>query len=407
MAIRPLIILFCGFLWLTLLGMHAVPALLPTFVAVWSLSNTEAGWLAGISYLTYMLGVAFVGVTDRIDARRLLILGALINAVGYGGMGLVDDYLGALFFRALQGLGFAWTYLPGVKAISDRIAGPDKGRATSIYVSSFAIGSSFSVLIAAEIGAAFGWQWAFGLPALSNLAAAALIWRLLPPVRLAFAARPRRLLPNFRPVLRNRPALGFIIGSFAHNFELIAVRSWTVAFLTWAVVARPDLAGGLPVPLVATLLILIGVPTSIAGGEAGHRIGHARAVFLTMTASALAALLVGFSAAWPIWAFAGLILTHNLLLLADSGTLNAGAINAAEPAERGNTVAAFGVAAAAGGLAGPVLFGVILDHTGGGGEPQSWGWAFASLGLIMLVGAAAVRALSWSRYGSDEPPARP
>ncbi|MDP7546378.1 MAG: hypothetical protein QGF20_03715 [Alphaproteobacteria bacterium] len=50
---RRLLILMCTFLGLTLLGMHAVPALLPLFVEMWSLSNTEAGWIAGIPYLTY------------------------------------------------------------------------------------------------------------------------------------------------------------------------------------------------------------------------------------------------------------------------------------------------------------------------------------------------------------------
>ena len=397
MPTSRLIVLMCAFLALTLLGMHAVPALLPLFVEIWSLSNTEAGWIAGIPYLTYMIGVAFVGVTDRIDARKMLILGALINVVGYGGMGLADGFWSALFFRILQGLGFAWTYMPGVKAISDRIAGGDRGRASSIYVSSFAVGSSVSLLLAAEIAAAFGWQWAFVVPALSNLVAAAMMWALLPAVVPEFADRPLKIIPDFRPVFANRPALGFVIGSFAHNFELLALRAWTVTFLTWVVAARADVPADFNVPLVAMLLILIGVPTSVAGGEFGHRSGHARSAFAVMVASALIALLVGFSAAWPIWLFAGLVLAHNLFVLADSATLNAGALNAAASDQRGNTVAAFGTAAAAGGLIGPVLIGVILDVTGGGESAASWGFAFASLGIVMLSGALAVRLLSWRR----------
>ncbi|MFP6746281.1 MAG: MFS transporter, partial [Alphaproteobacteria bacterium] len=289
MPMGRLIVLMCAFLGLTLLGMHAVPALLPLFVDLWSLSNTEAGWLAGIPYLTYLIGVSFVGITDRIDARRLLILGACINVLGYGGMGFADGFWSALAFRTLQGLGLAWTFLPGVKAIADRVAGGDKGRASSIYVSSFAICSSFSLVIAAEITDAFGWQWAFALPAIGNLMAAALILLLLPPA--APAKRPQtpfKIIPDFRPVLRNRVVLGYVIASFSHNFELLGVRAWTVTFLTWAVAMRGDIPLDFNIPLVATLLILIGVPTSMAGGEWGHRIGHARAAFLVMAASALA-----------------------------------------------------------------------------------------------------------------------
>jgi hypothetical protein len=42
-----------------------------------------------------------------------------------------------------------------------------------------------------------------------------------------------------------------------------------------------------------------------------------------------------------------------------------------------------------------VLFGVILDHTGGGQSAGSWGWAFASLGAVILAGAIMVGLLSW------------
>jgi MFS family permease len=398
MPMRPLIILMCTFLGLTLLGMHAVPALLPLFVEMWSLSNTEAGWIAGIPYLAYLIGVSFIGITDRIDARRLLILGAIVNIIGYGGMGFADGFWSAMFFRTLQGLGFAWTHLPGVKAISDRVPGENKARATSIYISSFAVCSSFSLLLAAETKDAFGWEWAFVLPACSNLIAAALILFLLPPAAPEgpVGARPHlRIIPHFRPVLRNRAALGYIIGAFAHHFELLGTRAWTVAFLTWVVAVRPDIPAGFNVPLVATLLILIGVPTSMAGGEFGHRVGYARAAFLVMAASALAALFVGFSATWSLWVLAGLVLLHNCFVLADSGMLNGGAVNASDPAQRGNTVAVYGIAAAAGGLIGPVLFGVILDHTGGGQSAGSWGWAFASLGAVILAGAIMVGLLSW------------
>ena len=398
-----LIILMCSFLGLTLFGMHAVPALLPQFVDMWSLSNTEAGWIAGIPYLANLFGVAFIGITDRVDARRLLILGAIINVIGYGGMGLAAGFWSALSFRILQGLGYAWTYLPGVKAIADRISGEGKGRAASIYVSSFAVCSSLSLLAAAETRDAFGWEWAFVLPAITNLIAAGLILFLLPPVEPEGAASRGagdtpaglRFIPDFALVVRNRAAFGYIIASFAHHFELLAVRGWTVAFLTWVVAVRPEMPAGFNVPLVATLLILIGVPTSMAGGEAGHRAGYARAAFLVMTASAIGALFVGFSAAWSLWLLAGFVLLHNLFVLADSGVLNAGAVTASDPAQRGNTVAVYGVAAGAGGLSGPVLFGVILDHTGNGQTADSWGWAFAATGAVILAGAIAVRLLSW------------
>jgi len=398
MSFNQLIILMCAFLWLTLLGMHSVPAMLPLFTDLWSLNYTEAGWLAGMNYLTYLFGVAFVGITDRIDAKRLLIIGALLNVAGYGGMGLADGFWSALFFRGVQGLGFAWTYMPGIKAMSDRIPGGAKGRAAAIYVSSFAIGSGVSVWIAAEVAVAYGWQSAFIIPAISNILAAGLLYWFLPPVSLPNAnGTIRKLLPDFRPVFRNRASVGYVIGSFAHNFELQGIRSWTVTFLTWAAMTQPDVPVTVNTALAAMVLILIGVPSSFVGAEFGHRIGYARTSYLAMILSGAFALTVGFAVAWPIWVFVGILVAHNLLVLVDSGTLNGGAVNTADPAQRGNTVAAFGTASAAGGLLGPVLLGYILDATGGGQSPESWGTAFALLGGVILIGGVAVRILSQPR----------
>lgn len=394
MPFRRLVILMCAFLWLTLLGMHSVPAMLPLFTKMWGLNYTEAGWLAGINYLTYFFGVVFIGITDRVDARRLLIIGALCNVIGYGGMGLADGFWSALFFRGIQGLGFAWTYMPGIKAMSDRIPGDAKGRAAAIYVSSFAVGSGVSVWIAAEVATAFGWQWAFVIPAISNILAAGLLLQCLPPVDLGKSGEPRKLLPDFRPVFRNRASVGYVIGVFAHNFELQGIRSWTVTFLVWAAAAQPDIPIDFNAALAAMVLILIGVPSSFVGAEFGHRIGYARTSFIAMVISAVFAVAVGYSAAWPIWAFIALIVGHNLMVLVDSGTINGGAVDTADPAQRGNTVAAIGAASAAGGLVGPVLLGYILDVTGGGQSVESWGMAFAVLGIVILGGGIAVRVLA-------------
>ena len=65
----------------------AFPALLPTFQAEWKLSNTQAGWISAAYYAGYMILVPLLSsITDRIDARRIMGLGALfgvLTAVGY------------------------------------------------------------------------------------------------------------------------------------------------------------------------------------------------------------------------------------------------------------------------------------------------------------------------------------
>src|SRR3546814_7755836 len=58
---------------LALLAATTFPALLPTFLAEWRMSNTEAGWISGIYYGGYVAAVpVLTGLTDRMDARRIL-----------------------------------------------------------------------------------------------------------------------------------------------------------------------------------------------------------------------------------------------------------------------------------------------------------------------------------------------
>ena len=389
MSPNRLVLLMCAFLGLNLLGMHATATLLPQFIEMWQLSGVEAGWLNGILGLTSTLAIPLLTFTDRIDARRFMLWGAWANVVGFLGFALfADGFWSALAFRGIQGLGFAGTYMVGVKAISDRIADKDRPKATSRYISSFPICASASVVIAAELAGAFGWQAAYVLPAISAFAAFLLVLFLLKPVEPE--AGPPRSLFDIGPVVRNKPVLGFGFGAFMHAVELLGVRSWSVAFYVFAAAQYDDFDVLWAIPLATTLLILMGSPTSFTGGDAGAKWGYARVTAGLMIVSGVFSLFVGFAAAWPLWILLVLILGHNLFVLADSGVVNAGAIASAAPGSRGMLIMFMALANAAGGLVGPVLFGVVLDATGGPQSITGWGWAYASLGFAVISGGAVV-----------------
>jgi len=64
----------CGAEILGLAGYSIVPALLPQFIEVWSLTYTQAGWLAGIVSAGYVLAVIpLVSLTDRLPARQIYL----------------------------------------------------------------------------------------------------------------------------------------------------------------------------------------------------------------------------------------------------------------------------------------------------------------------------------------------
>jgi predicted MFS family arabinose efflux permease len=68
----PIVAAICAAEILGLAGFSIIPALLPQFIDAWSLTNTQAGWLAGIVSAGYMLAVIpLVGLTDRRSARQI------------------------------------------------------------------------------------------------------------------------------------------------------------------------------------------------------------------------------------------------------------------------------------------------------------------------------------------------
>jgi hypothetical protein len=77
-----------------------------------------------------------------------------------------------------------------------------------------------------------GPEAAFLLGAATALAAVLVAAMVMParlPRQVPAAAQQRSLL-DFRPVFRNRAAMGWIVGYTVHTWELAALRAWGVTF---------------------------------------------------------------------------------------------------------------------------------------------------------------------------------
>jgi hypothetical protein len=120
-------------------GFALVPSLLPQLSQQWSLSATEGGWLGGIFFLGYILAVpVLVSLTDRIDARRIYLASAALSGLALAGFArLADSFATALGWWWLAGLGLAGTYMPGLKALTDRLPVAAQSRATAFYTATF------------------------------------------------------------------------------------------------------------------------------------------------------------------------------------------------------------------------------------------------------------------------------
>lgn len=368
-----------------------VPAVMAEhLIPLWKLSASEAGLMASAFAIGYMLAVpVLTTLTDRMDARTILLAGSAASGLATLAFGLfANGLMSAILIWGLAGIGFAGAYMPGLKALTDRLGPGDISRSVTLYTASFSFGVGLSFLLAQLAADRWGWRAAFFLTALGPLAmiAASLAMAAVEPKR---SARP---LLDFKPVLRNRTALGYILGYGAHCFELYALRTWMVTF--WAYVTVRNGGSAVLEPITVSVIVaVLAMPASIIGNEAAIRFGRHRAIIWFMCIAAVVATLIGFATDAPPTILLALLLVYALAIPADSGALTSGMSASATPEYRGATMAlhstvGFGLSAAGG-----WAVGVAIDAGGGMAAPSGWLAAF----LVMAAGGLfGPLALWWS-----------
>jgi predicted MFS family arabinose efflux permease len=374
---------------LTLVGVFAFPALVPQFEADWALSNTAAGWISGIYFLGYALAVPFLSsLTDRVDAKRVFLGGIAICTLATLGFGLfASGFWSAMAFRFLGGVGLAGVYMPGLRALVDRV---DTPRAISYYTASFSLGTMASYTVAGAVGDWLGWRAAF-LVSAGAAVAAALLTLPLAPVRPA-RSEERSALLDFRPVLRNRAAMGYILGYACHSWELFAFRGWIVGFLAFAQERQQAVSAWSPT-VIATIGTGIGMAASIFGADLAIRFDRRRLCTIAMIGSGGLALFFGATSGLPYWVPAVLTSLYTAFIMLDSAALTTGAMLEADPQRKGATVALHSLLGFGAAFAAPLVQGGVLDLVGGA-TVGSWTAAFAVIGVVALLGPFA---LAWSR----------
>jgi MFS family permease len=386
-----LIFALCAAEVLTMTGVFAFPALLPTFFTDWALTTTGAGWIAGMYFAGYALTAPILlALTDRIDARRVYLGGATLAALSSAGFALfAQGFWTALLFRVTAGMGLAATYMPGLRVLVDRYSGDHPSRAIATYTASFSLGTALSFFLAGAVESLLGWRAVFLVSAVAAAVAIAIVLALHPVPRER--APPPGFL-DFRPIFRNRPAMGYILGYGVHCWELFTLRSWMVTFLAGALTRQPSPPGAVLIPTtVAALSGLVAWMASFAGNELCVRYGRRRVISRVMAGGAVLALAMGLAVPLPYAAIVVLTFAYTAVVQLDSGALTAGALSVAEADRRGATMALHALIGFGCAGVGPLAFGLILDGAGGSDRTAAWAWAFASVAVVGLLGPLALR----------------
>ena len=383
-----LVAVVCAAQVLVQIGAFFWPALLPDMMRLWQLSNSQAGWVTASFYGAYMLSVpVLVTLTDRVDPKRVYLFGVGSTVVGHLLFGLfADGFWSALALRALTGMGWAGTYMTGLKLLADRVDAKMMSRATAGHAASIGISGALSFATGDLIAAVAGWRAAFVGAAISAAVACVLVAVIVPAqAKRITVTNDGQGLYDFRPVFRNSSAMAYAIAYCIHTLEMSALRGWGVALLGYVATSTGTATASLLSPaIVATGLGLIGTFASVAGNEAAIRYGRKRLIVTAMMTSTLIGATIGFIGSMS-YAIAAVLLTlYGIVIWLDSSSLTAGTAGTAEPSRRGATLAVHSMLGYAGGFVGPLLIGWVLDVSGGMSQ-LGWGMSFLSVAILMAL----------------------
>jgi len=379
-----------------LLGFACYAVVLTTLQEEWHLSNLESGLIASAFFFGYMLAVPLAtALTDRVDARKVYLIGGLSATCGLLGMGLLAfNFWTALFFMAINGAGLAGTYMPGLKILSDRIQSGELTRHIAFYTAFFGIGTGFSYLCSGWILSVLGWHYVFGIIALGPFTAFLIVLLLIPPLQHekwkgSIQIRLRDIFPinKWKLVLQDKKASGFIFGYTAHSLELFASRSWLVAFFVFCAAVSGE-SFLLAATTLAGVINFFGVPASILGNEIALRIGRQKWVCIVMLTSAVLGIALACSTGQSWWLIVAFAIGHAIFIMADSATLTAGLVISAKEDIKGAAMGLHSLMGFGGGMLGPAIFGFVLDISGSRSSQAAWVWAYVAVviwGVLFVV----------------------
>ena len=382
-----LVIMICVAQVLVQIGAFFWPALLPDMMPLWSLSNSEAGWITAIFYGAYMLSVpVLVTLTDRLNPKSVYLFGVGTTIIGHLAFGIfAEGFWSAMATRALTGVGWAGTYMTGLKLLADLVDAKTMSRATAGHAASIGASGALSFATGDLIASYAGWEAAFIVASVSATIALVIVSLVVPsrsmPVSSLLGSRS---LYDFRPVLKNRSAMAYSIAYAIHTLEMSAVRGWAIAFLSYVAISTGEVNHLLPPAVVVTALGLIGTVASVTGNEIAIQLGRRRLIQTAIAISIILSAGIGFIGSLSYSIAMTLLVIYGIVIWLDSSSLTAGSAGTADPARRGQTLAVHSMMGYAGGFVGPLVIGWTLDLAGGM-SLKGWGFAFIMVAVLNTV----------------------
>ena len=376
--------------WLT------ATALAPELRVRWDLTGSQVGWLTSMVQVGFVAGTAVAALMNLADVLPLRGYFALSAALAAGANALLlvaGGYGAALLVRFLTGFFLAGVYPPSMKMVSTWFR-ESRGLAIGGVVGALTVGKAMPYLMKAfggpDAGTVIAGASAAGLLA-SGLVAVG--YRDGP---FRFARRPFEWRRVGR-ILRHRPTMLATGGYLGHMWELYAMWSLIGLFLLDHFTSK-GVGDAETVAAVWTFAVIAaGGIGAVVAGRWADRVGRPRVTILSMAASGLCALTVGWLGGGATWVVAVLALVWGATIVADSAQFSAVVTERAPPDSVGTALMLQT-------MAGFALTGVSIQLCSTLAERLGWGPAFAVLAVGPVAGIVSMRRLQHDdRSGGTTP----
>ncbi|MDH3290540.1 MAG: MFS transporter [Gemmatimonadota bacterium] len=372
-----------------LLGMSlwfSASAVSDEFRAMWSLSQSQAGWLTTVVQLGFVVGTATAAVlnlADLVPARRYFATAAAFGALANAALVITPDYRLALGLRFATGFFLAGVYPPGMKMAATWFR-RGRGLAIGTVVGALTVGKAAPYLMRA-------WMPGGIVPVVLSVSAGAIFASVLVIATYrdgpyAFSRRPFSW-DLVGSVLRQREMRLATGGYLGHMWELYAFWTWIPAFLAASVAAGGQAISETAVSFIAFFAIAVGGVGCLWGGWVADRIGYDRLVIRAMAVSGICALLTGLVFGSTLWLVVPLTLIWGFFVIADSAQFSA-LITEVVPAH------AVGTALTIQTSLGFLLTMLTIQLVPALAEVGGWRWAFAILTFGPMVGIWSIARLA-------------
>jgi len=364
------------------IGYTSVMTMAPVIRVDLNLNATQVGSFMSAFYFALTIGAIPAGaVADRIGVAISLAVASMLMAAGAALFAVVESYWPAVTATFVMGLGYALVNPATAKGVLSWFTA--EHRATAMGVKQ--MGVPMGGLVASGFGAAIvfmPWRWALWVTA-GVTVIVGLIWWHMAERRTVGGGGLRAALADLKSVIGNKNLAALNLASVTFNAGQQSFATYLTLFLRDVAGASQPFAA-----LCVGLSQLTGASGRVFWAFASDRFarGQRKGVLVGIMTTAAAVMFVAtaVSPSWHAVVLAAMALILGATVLAYAALLHTICAEAVPPKLAGAAIGSNLFATSLGGTAGPIIFGLVVDHGGG------YGVAWAVVGGLVLIGAMMV-----------------